>query len=112
MKTMHTFLMFEGKAEEAMNFYVTLFPNSSVTEITRYGPGQPGKEGTVMKAKFTLGDHTMMCIDSPTKHAFTFTPSVSLFVECDSEEVIKKYAAALGEGGKELMPLGNYGFSR
>jgi predicted 3-demethylubiquinone-9 3-methyltransferase (glyoxalase superfamily) len=49
------FLMFEGKAEEAMNFYVSLFPGAQVLDIARYGPGQPGPEGTVMKASFTVG---------------------------------------------------------
>ena len=107
------FLMFqEGNAEHAMTFYVSLFPGSEVTDIVRYGPGQPGKEGSVMKARFSLAGQTVMCIDSPMKHAFTFTPSFSFFVECQSEEEITRLAAALGEGGAALMPLGNYGFSR
>lgn len=107
------FLMFqEGNAEEAMTFYVSLLPGSEVTDVVRYGPGQPGKEGSVMKAQFSLAGQTVMCIDSPMKHAFTFTPSFSFFVECESEEEIARLAAALGEGGAALMPLGNYGFSR
>lgn len=107
------FLMFqEGNAEEAMTFYVSLFPGSEVTDIVRYGPGQPGKEGSVMKARFSLAGQTVMCIDSPMKHAFTFTPSFSFFVDCESEEEIARLAAALSEGGAALMPLGNYGFSR
>ena len=106
------FLMFEGRCEEAMNFYVALIPDSRIVDIKRYGPGQPGKEGSVMRASFVVGGQTVMCIDSPAKHAFTFTPASSLFVECDSEAEIDRIVAALAEGGQFLMPLGSYGFSR
>ncbi len=106
------FLMFQGKAEEAMQFYISLIPGSEITGITRYGPGQPGPEGSVMRASFSVGGQTVLCIDSPVQHAFTFTPAFSLFVECESEDEIKRLASALGEGGGVLMPLSNYGFSR
>ena len=108
----HPFLMFEGRAEEAMTFYVSLFPDGKVIDITRYGPGQPGAEGSVKVARFTVGGQTVMCIDSPVQHAFTFTPASSLFVDCESEEEVRRLAAALAEGGTALMPLGSYGFSR
>lgn len=104
--------MFQGQAEEAMNFYVSLIPGSEITKIVRYGPGQPGPEGSVMTATFSLAGQAVMCIDSPAKHAFTFTPSFSLFVDCASEEEIQRMATALADGGAVLMPLGNYGFSR
>jgi predicted 3-demethylubiquinone-9 3-methyltransferase (glyoxalase superfamily) len=103
--------MFEGKAEEAMTFYVSLFKGSQVTRIEKYGPGGPGAEGSVKKAEFTLAGHHMACIDSPMKHAFTFTPSTSLFVECEDEAELDRAFAALSEGGSVLMPRGNYGFS-
>jgi len=106
------FLMFEGKAEEAMNFYVSLFPGAKVLHVDRYGKGEPGPEGSVKKAELTLGDQTVLCTDSFVKHAFTFTPAFSLFVECDSEETVRRLSSALSEGGAELMPLGEYGFSR
>jgi predicted 3-demethylubiquinone-9 3-methyltransferase (glyoxalase superfamily) len=106
------FLMFEGRAEEALTFYVSLFPDGKVLNIERYGPNGPGAEGSVLRATFTIGDQTVWCIDSPVKHGFTFTPASSLFVECQSEEEVQRLAAALAEGGAELMPLGNYGFSR
>jgi predicted 3-demethylubiquinone-9 3-methyltransferase (glyoxalase superfamily) len=106
------FLMFEGKAEEAMTFYVSLFPDGKVLDIKRYGPGGPGREGSVFKASFSIAGQTVMCIDSPVKHNFSFTPATSLFVECESEQQLHALAAALGEGGAVLMPLGNYGFSR
>jgi predicted 3-demethylubiquinone-9 3-methyltransferase (glyoxalase superfamily) len=106
------FLMFEGKAEEAMNLYVSLFPGGEVLSITRYGPEGPGSEGSVNQAAFTIAGQTVMCVDSFVKHAFTFTPASSLFVDCDTEEELERLVAALLEGGSELMPLGDYGFSR
>jgi predicted 3-demethylubiquinone-9 3-methyltransferase (glyoxalase superfamily) len=105
-----TFLMFEGKAEEAMTFYVALF-GGSVTAMEKYGPGGPGKEGSVKKADFTIAGHKLACIDSPIPHAFTFTPSISLFVECQDEGEFDRVFAALSAGGAVMMPPGNYGFS-
>jgi predicted 3-demethylubiquinone-9 3-methyltransferase (glyoxalase superfamily) len=107
-----TFLMFEGKAEEAMSFYVGLFDGAAVTSIRRYGPGEAGKEGSVMHASFTLKGQNFMCIDSPAKHAFTFTPSVSIFVDCDSEAEVDALFRKLSNGGQVLMPLDTYPFSR
>ena len=106
------FLMFEGKAEEAMNFYISLFHGAKVLEISRYGANQPGPEGSVKKASFSLGDQTIHCTDSFVKHGFSFTPAFSLFVDCTSEEEIGRLYAALSTGGATLMPLGEYGFSR
>jgi len=110
--TVHPFLMFEGKAEEAMNFYVSLFPGAKILDIKRYGPNQPGPEGSVMKASFSIGNQTVLCTDSFVKHGFTFTPSFSFFVDCASEEEIGRLSASVSEGGATLMPLGEYGFSR
>jgi predicted 3-demethylubiquinone-9 3-methyltransferase (glyoxalase superfamily) len=111
--SIHPFLMFQdGNAEEAMQFYLSLFPAGRVESIVRYGPGEAGPEGSVMKASFSLAGQTVMCIDSPVKHAFTFTPAFSFFVECETEEELRKLSTALAEGGTVFMPLGNYGFSR
>ncbi len=106
------FLMFEGQAEAAMQFYMSLFPGSKVIEITRYGPGEAGPEGSVKKASFSVGGQTLLCSDSYVKHEFGFTPAFSLFAECGSEDEIRCLASALSEGGTTLMPLDNYGFSR
>lgn len=106
------FLMFQdGNAEEAMNFYISLFDNSEIVNITRYGANEAGKEGTVMHAVFSLNGQEYMCIDSSVKHEFTFTPAMSLYVTCDTEEEINKVFEKLSEGGKILMPLGSYPFS-
>ena len=106
-----TFLMFVGQAEEAMTFYVSLFERSAVTHVERWGPGEPGPEGGVKRARFTLAGHELMCFDSPPVHGFTFTPSISLCVECESAAELDRAYAALAEGGQALMPLGAYGFS-
>jgi len=111
-QTVHPFLMFTGQAEQAMNFYTSLLPNSRIVDIKRYTGGGAGATGTVMKATFVVGEQTVICTDSPIKHNFTFTPSFSLFVSCGSEEQIQKLSEGLGAGGKVLMPLGHYGFSR
>lgn len=110
--TVTTFLMFEGKAEEAMNFYVSLFKDGRVTDITRYGRNEAGPEGSVMKASFSLAGRDFICIDSPAKHGFTFTPSISLFVETDSETEVDTLFARLSEGGMVMMGLGAYPFSK
>ena len=107
-----TFLMFDGVAEEAMNFYVSLFGGSEVRRVERYGPGELGPEGTVKTATFTLVGQEFTGFNSPTKHDFSFTPSVSLFVECESPAELEEAFGRLADGGKVLMPLDDYGFSR
>ena len=107
-----TFLMFEGGAEEAMNFYLSLFDDAEVVAITRYGAEGPGPEGSVMHAIFALAGQQFMCSDSYQHHGFSFTPSVSLFVDCADEAELERLYTALSEKGAVLMPLGEYGFSR
>ncbi len=110
--TVRPFLMFQGNADEAIGFYVSTIPGSRVDEVVRYDANGPGPEGTIMKATFTVGDQTVLCTDSFVKHDFTFTPSFSFWVDCESEEQVSQLASTLSEGGSVLMPLGNYGFSR
>lgn len=113
MEKVTPFLMFqEGKAEEAMNFYTALIEGSAITNIIRYGANESGDEGTVMQATFTLKGQEFMCIDSNVKHQFSFTPSFSIFVTCSTEEELDNIYQKLSEGGKALMPLGDYGFSK
>ncbi|WP_020575727.1 VOC family protein [Actinopolymorpha alba] len=106
-----TFLMFEGKAEEAMTFYTSLFDDAEVLSVTRYGANEPGAEGTIQHATFSIAGLQLMCIDSSMAHQFTFTPSISLYVQCESEGEIDRLYAALVDTGQPLMPLGSYGFS-
>jgi len=112
VKNVMPFLMFEGTAEEAMNFYTSVIEDSAITSITRYGPNENGTEGSVMQATFTLKGQSFMCIDSHVKHQFTFTPSFSIFVVCDTEEELEQLYTQLSSGGKLLMPMDNYGFSK
>lgn len=104
--------MFEGKAEEAMNFYTSLFDQSEIVSISRYDENGPGKEGTVIHATFTLNGQEFMCIDSYVKHDFTFTPAMSLYVTCETEEEIETAFNKLAQDGAILMPLGAYPFSK
>lgn len=106
------FLMFEGNAEEALCFYASLFDDAEIERIDRYGPEGPGREGSVFQAAFSLGGQRFLCIDSPIQHAFSFTPAISLYVTCASEEELDHRFARLSEGGEILMPLGEYPFSR
>ena len=102
-----------GKAEEAVKFYTSLFDNSVIRHIAYYSAGDPGgKEGLVKLAVFTLDGQDYMASDSPFPHQFTFTPSISVFVNCDTEDELNARYQKLSEGGTVMMPLDTYGFSR
>lgn len=107
----HSFLMFEGTAEEAMTTYTSLFDQSEIISMIRYGPDESGVEGSVLHATFSVKGQEFMASDSNVKHDFTFTPSISMFVTCDSEEEIDVAYAKLSQGGEILMPLAAYSFS-
>ncbi|CDX23304.1 3-demethylubiquinone-9 3-methyltransferase [Mesorhizobium plurifarium] len=106
------FLMFEGRAEEAVTLYCGTIPDSSVLEMTRYGAGEDGPEGTVKLARASIGGVEVTLFNSPVHHAFTFTPSFSFFVDCSSEDELERIVGILSKDGGFLMPAGNYGFSR
>ncbi|MEM6666994.1 MAG: VOC family protein [Pseudomonadota bacterium] len=109
----NTFLMFEdGKAEEAMGFYTSLFEDGAVIEVNRFGAEGPGKAGTIMTAKFHIAGQDVMCTDSPISHNFTFTPATSFFVTCSDTEEQDRLYTALMDGGSAMMPIDNYGFSQ
>jgi predicted 3-demethylubiquinone-9 3-methyltransferase (glyoxalase superfamily) len=105
------FLMFEGRADEAMSLYLSLFPDASVLSVSRYGEGEPGAAGTVRHAVFSLAGQRVQCIDSPVSHGFTFTPAFSLHVTFETEADLDRVYQALSEGGGVLMPLAAYPFS-
>lgn len=112
MATAAPFLMFEGRAEEALTLYCKTIPGSRVVEVDRYGAGEAGPEGSIKLARAEIAGLEVMFSDSYVQHAFTFTPSLSLFVTCTSEDEQSRIVKELGEGGGMLMPLDNYGFSR
>lgn len=109
-QTFTPFLTFQGgKAEAAMTFYCSVFPNSEIKRVNRYAAGMPGPEGTVVMAEFSLNGRSFLASDSPVKHDWDFTPAVSVFVTCTSAEELDATFNALAEGGQVYMPIDNYG---
>jgi predicted 3-demethylubiquinone-9 3-methyltransferase (glyoxalase superfamily) len=106
-----TMLMFTGQAEEAIGFYTSLFQDSGVEFIQRYGPDYPGPDGQVVHSRFRLNGQLFMAMDSAVEQAFTFTPSISLFVDCSDESEIDRLYGALSAGGGVMMPLDTYPFA-
>lgn len=118
------FLMFEGEGGAAMDFYVQAFAPYLPAAVTRRDlrdashpetADSPDLVGTVVHGEITLADQRLRVFDSPPGHPFTFTPSISLFVDLPasvSPEDLDRLAGALSEGGHPLMPPGDYGFSR
>lgn len=102
-----------GKAEEAITLYTSLFKNSRLLHIERYSEGEDTEEaaGTVKLARFSLNGQEFMALDSGRQHPFTFTPAMSIFVQCETESEVDTLFRGLSEGGTVLMPLGTYPFS-
>ncbi len=114
MQKLTTFLLFvgkqHGKAEEAINFYVSLFRNSTIHKVERYGPNEGEKEGTVKHAEFVFNGQEFMVMESGLDHKVTFTPAMSIFVTCESEQEIDELFGRLSENGKVHMSLSQYQF--
>ncbi|WP_369133776.1 VOC family protein [Modestobacter sp. I12A-02662] len=106
------FMMFTGDAERAIGLYTSLFDDAELLTLTRFGPDGTGVEGTVEQATFSIAGQVFRCFDSPPVHAFTFTPSFSVFVDVASADELDRLFAGLSDGGGVLMPLDDYGFSR
>lgn len=111
MQKFTAFLMFAGEAEEAMTFYTSLFPQSEIKLIRRYSEQDFGPTGAVKHAVFALNGQEFIAIDSSVHHAFTFTPAISIFVECESETEIDRVFNELSKGGQIFMPLEKMPFS-
>ena len=113
MQRIATCLMFVGdqygKAEEAMRLYLSLFEDARVLDIEHFDAGE-GESG-VRRARFVLAGRECIAMDSGREHAFTFTPAMSLFLDCDSEQQLDDAFASLCDGGTVLMPLQAYPFS-
>ena len=107
------FLLFQdGRAEDAMQYYVAAFPDGYVIDVKRHGPDGAGPEGTVELGRFEILGQEVRCTDSPPVHEFDFTPSMSLFVDCSTEDELVALVDRLSDGGEFFMPLDNYGFSQ
>ena len=92
------FLWFDGKAEEAMNFYVSIFKSSKVVQLTRYGDAGPGPKGTVMSAIFQLEGQRFYALNGGPQ--FKFSPAISLFVDCETQQEVDELWEKLSAGGK------------
>jgi len=107
------FLTFQdNNAEKAMNFYIEIFDNSKVVNVQRWGKDMPVEEGKIMHATFELSGNLYKCSDSPPIHDWGFSPAISNFIDCDSEEELENLFSKLSVDGKIMMPLNNYGFSQ
>ncbi len=107
------FLMFQGgSAQAALNLYFAALPDSRMVRVQHWAEGEPGTAGTIKLAVFTVCGREFMCSDSPVPHAFSFTPSSSIFVDFDSATAQEAAFSALSEGGQILMPMDNHGFSQ
>jgi predicted 3-demethylubiquinone-9 3-methyltransferase (glyoxalase superfamily) len=93
------FLWFDGKAEEAMNFYVSIFQNSKVISIARYGEAGPGPKGTVICATFQLDGQEFFALNGGPQ--FTFSPAISFFVNCETQQEVDELWEKLSEGGEK-----------
>lgn len=105
-------LIFNGQAEEAMQFYISLFQNSEIKQIIKYNSEGCEKEGKVMRALFTMNGREYMSSDSNEGGHFTSTPALSLFADCNSEEELDRLFDRLSDGGKVLVPLHKDDFSK
>lgn len=92
-----------GRAEEALQFYISIFRNSKVKGIARYLKGEHDVEGTVKHAQFILDNKIFMSMDSSYSHQFSFNEAVSLVIECETQEEIDYYWDRLTEGGEEVQ---------
>ncbi len=93
------FLWFNNKAEEAVQFYTSVFKNAKVGRITRYGAEGPGPEGTVMTATFQLYGQEFVVLNGGPQ--FTFSPAISFVVNCETQQEVDEFWEKLSEGGKK-----------
>lgn len=107
------FLWFDDNAEEAMSFYVSIFPNSKVRSTTRYGAGGPGPAGTVMTAQFSLDGQEFVALNGGPVHKFT--EAVSFVINCETQAEVDRFWDKLTADGGRPGPCGwlkdKYGLS-
>ncbi|MFJ2989531.1 VOC family protein [Collimonas sp. NPDC087041] len=98
MQKITPFLWFDGKAEEAMNFYTAIFKKSKVGNVMRYGDAGPGPKGAVMSATFELEGQEFIALNGGPQ--FSFTPAISFFVNCETQEEVDELWDKLSQGGE------------
>ena len=99
MKKITPFLWFDTQAEEAANYYTSIFPNSKIGKVSRYGDAGPGPKGSVMTIEFNLDGQDFIALNGGPH--FKFTEAVSFSIECKSQEEVDRYWNALSQGGEE-----------
>jgi len=99
MQKITPFLWFDDKAEEAANFYVSVFKNSKIGNVTRCGEGGPGPKGSVMSVTFQLDGQDFYALNGGP--LFSFTPAISFFVNCETQPEVDELWEKLSEGGKK-----------
>lgn len=99
MQKITTFLWFDNNAEEAANFYISIFKNSKIVNMSRYGEGGPGPKGSVMVATFQLEGQEFCALNGGP--IFKFTPAISLYVSCETQQEVDELWEKLSAGGKK-----------
>jgi predicted 3-demethylubiquinone-9 3-methyltransferase (glyoxalase superfamily) len=99
MQKITTFLWFNDNAEEAVNFYISIFKNSKILSVTRYGEAGPGPKGTVMSATFQLSGQEFIALNGGPQ--FKFTEALSLFVNCETQQEVDELWEKLSAGGQK-----------
>lgn len=99
MQKITPFLWFDNNAEEAVNFYMSIFKNSKIMNIARYGEAGPGPKGTVMIVTFELEGQRFTALNGGPQ--FKFTPAISFFVNCETQQEVDKFWEKLSEGGRK-----------
>ena len=99
MQKITPFLTFNNQAEEAVNFYVSIFRNSKIVSVSRYGEGGPGPNGSVMSATFVLEGQEYVALNGGPH--FTFADGISLFVSCETQKEVDELWEKLSEGGEK-----------
>ncbi|HEV3141223.1 MAG TPA: VOC family protein [Vicinamibacterales bacterium] len=100
MPKITTFLTYDRQAEDAAKFYTSIFPNSKITRISRYGEGTPMPKGSVMVVDFDLDGRPFIALNGGPH--FKFSDAISLSVECNTQEEIDKYWNKLSDGGQQI----------
>lgn len=104
MKGITPFLWFDGQAEEAAELYVSVFPRSKITDVTRYGEGGPGEPGKVMTVAFELDGTKFVALNGGPE--YSFDQAISFVVNCETQEEVDHFWQKLGEEGGEPGPCG------
>jgi predicted 3-demethylubiquinone-9 3-methyltransferase (glyoxalase superfamily) len=101
MQKITPFLWFDSQAEQAANFYISLFKDSKIASISRYGEGGPGPQGSVMTVNFQLEGQDFIALNGGAE--FQFTPAISFFVDCATQEEVDRLWDKLTEDGEEVQ---------